>query len=143
MNYWLLKSEPDTWSWVNQLARGKEGEVWSGVRNYQAANFLKEMRKGDLAFFYHSGKNPNIVGIVSVIREHYTDPTDKSKKFVAITVIAKTRLTQELLKRPVTLKEIKAESSLKELLLVKQPRLSVMPIGALHWEKILKLSRHN
>ncbi len=141
MNYWLLKSEPDTWSWDNQLDRDKKGEIWEGVRNYQAANFMREMKKGDLAFFYHSGKNPSIVGIVSISREYFIDPSDELKKFVAVSVVAEKTLTEKLLIRPVTLKEIKAQPELNELLLVKQARLSVMPVSFIHWEKILRLSR--
>jgi predicted RNA-binding protein with PUA-like domain len=136
MNYWLLKSEPETWSWQQQVKRGAKGEMWNGVRNYQAAKFMKAMKKGDLGFFYHSGKEKAIVGIVEVSKEHYPDPTDDSQRFVAVTVRA-----QEPLKKPVTLQQIKAEESLSDLLLVRQGRLSVMPINTNAWKKILSMAK--
>jgi len=133
MNYWLLKSEPETWSWDDQVKA--KIEMWDGVRNYQARNNLIKMQKGDLCFFYHSVKERKIIGIVEVFKEHYIDPTDKAKKFVAIDVKTKIKL-----KRPVSLEEIKLDIKLNQLALVKQSRLSVMPIDRISWNKILKLS---
>ncbi|MGH1349214.1 MAG: EVE domain-containing protein [Methyloligellaceae bacterium] len=138
MKYWLLKSEPDTWSWQQQLARGAKGEMWDGVRNYQAAKFLREMKKGDLGFFYHSGKEKAIVGIVEVIKENYPDPTDEKNRFVAVTVKA-----LDSLNNPVTLVEIKKENKLEGMLLIKQGRLSVMPVSAAHWKIINKMAKKN
>ena len=136
MNYWLLKSEPETWSWQQQVKRGAKGETWDGVRNHQAANFMKAMKKGDLAFFYHSGKERAIVGIVEIIKEHYPDPTDAGERFVAVTVRAK-----DALPKPLSLKEIKAEPKLADLLLIKQSRLSVMPINKSAWKTMLAMAR--
>ena len=133
MNYWLLKSEPETWSWDDQVKA--KIEMWDGVRNYQARNNLIKMQKGDLCFFYHSVKERKIIGIVEVFKEHYIDPTDEAKKFVAIDVKTKIKL-----KRPVSLEEIKLDIKLNQLALVKQSRLSVMPIDRISWNKILKLS---
>lgn len=136
MNYWLLKSEPETWSWQNQVSKGKRGEQWDGVRNYQAAKFLKMMKKGDQAFFYHSGKEKAVVGIVEVIKEAYPDPTDETGKFVAVTVIA-----VEALRQSVSLTEIKQHPKLQEMRLVKQSRLSVMPVSNSEWSTILMLAK--
>ena len=129
MNYWLLKSEPTNWSWQDQIKAGKE--MWDGVRNYQARNYLKKMKKNDLCFFYHSVNEKQIVGIVSVVKEHYLDPTDKTKKFVVVDVKAKKSLL-----KPVTLLQIKKEKSLSHIALVKQSRLSVMPIDKKSWNLI-------
>ena len=131
-----MKSEPETWSWQQQQKRGAKGEMWDGVRNFQAAKFLKAMKKGDLAFFYHSGKEKAIVGIVEVIKESYPDPTDESGRFVAVTVKAKQSLPQA-----VTLKQVKDQKSLADLYLVRQGRLSVMPIGVKEWKTILALGK--
>ena len=132
MKYWLIKSEPNTWSWDDQI---KENiAMWDGVRNYQARNILMSMRVNDLCFFYHSVNERKIVGIVSVTKEHYTDPTDKTKKFVAVDV-----KTKKSLKNPVTLKQIKKEKRLSHLGLVRQSRLSVMPIDKISWDLICKL----
>jgi len=132
MKYWLLKSEPNTWSWDDQI---KENiAMWDGVRNYQARNNLMSMKVNDLCFFYHSVNEKKIVGIVSVTKEHYTDPTDKTKKFVAVDV-----KTKKTLKNPITLKQIKKEKKLSHLALVKQGRLSVMPIDKISWDLICKL----
>ena len=136
MNYWLVKSEPDVWSIDQQIKSGEKGSMWDGVRNYQAANNLRKMKKGDLCFFYHSNIGKEIVGIVRVIREAYPDPTDKSKKFVAVQVRFEKKLSQ-----PVTLENIKKTKELKDLSLIKQSRLSVMPIDTKHWKIILKMSR--
>ena len=136
MNYWLVKSEPDVWSIDQQIKSGEKGSMWDGVRNYQAANNLRKMKKGDLCFFYHSNIGKEIVGIVRVIREAYPDPTDKSKKFVAVQVRFEKKLSQ-----PVTLENIKKTKELKDLPLIKQSRLSVMPIDTKHWKIILNMSR--
>ena len=136
MNYWLLKSEPDVWSIDQQIKSGLKGSMWDGVRNYQAANNLRKMKKGDLCFFYHSNIGKEIVGIVKVIKEAYPDPTDKSKKFVAVQV-----RFEKKLKYPVTLENIKKTKELKDLPLIKQSRLSVMPIDTKHWKIILNMSK--
>ena len=135
MNYWLLKSEPDVWSIDNQRKIGDKGVLWDGVRNYQAANNLKKMRKGDLCFFYHSNIGKEIVGIVQVIKEAFIDPTDKKKYFVAIKVKYKKTFLM-----PISLKKIKKHPHLKGLSLVKQSRLSVMPIDTKSWKIINKIS---
>ena len=132
MKYWLLKSEPSTWSWNDQIE--EKITMWDGVRNYQARNNLMSMRVNDLCFFYHSVNEKKIVGIVSVLKEHYTDPTDKTKKFVAVNI-----KTKKSLKNPITLKQIKKERKLSHLALVKQSRLSVMPIDKISWDLICKL----
>ena len=133
MKYWLLKSEPVAWSWDNQVKEG--ASMWDGVRNYQARNNLKEMRKNDLCFFYHSVTERSVVGIVKVVKEHYPDPTDKTGRFVVVDVKAVKKL-----KNPVSLDQIKENKKLKNIALVKQSRLSVMPIEIKHWEEIIKLS---
>ena len=133
MKYWLLKSEPVAWSWDNQVKEG--ASMWDGVRNYQARNNLKEMRKNDLCFFYHSVTERSVVGIVKVVKEHYPDPTDKTGRFVVVDVKAIKKL-----KNPVSLDQIKENKKLKNIALVKQSRLSVMPIEIKHWEEIIKLS---
>ena len=132
---WLLKSEPDVWSIDNQIKIGARGADWDGVRNYQAANNLKKMKTGDLCFFYHSNIGKEIVGIVEVIKTAFIDPTDKMKKFVAVKVKFKSKL-----KWPVTLENIKKNKDLKDLSLIKQSRLSVMPIDTKSWKIILKMS---
>ena len=136
MNYWLLKSEPNVWSIDQQIKAGSKGAPWDGVRNYQAANNLKKMKKGDLCFFYHSNIGKEIVGIVEVIKESYLDKTDKSQRFVAVTVKFK-----EKLKRPVTLLEIKKNKELSQLSLIKQSRLSVMSIDSKSWKILLRMSK--
>ena len=138
MKYWLLKSEPDVWSIDNQKKAGEKGAIWDGVRNYQAANNLKKMQKGDLCFFYHSNIGKEIVGVVQGIKEAFKDPTDKKKKFVAVKVKHKKTIT-----KPVPLGFIKKHSHLKELSLVKQSRLSVMPIDTKSWKIINKISNIN
>ena len=138
MKYWLLKSEPDVWSISDQKKAGNKGTTWDGVRNYQAANNLKKMSKGDLCFFYHSNIGKEIVGIVKVIRTAFIDPTDKTKKFVAIQVRFK-----NILKKAVSLQNIKKNKDLKHLLLIKQSRLSVMPIDSKSWKIINKMSNIN
>ena len=136
MNYWLLKSEPDVWSLDQQIKCGRKGSMWDGVRNYQAANNLRKMKNGDLCFFYHSNIGKEIVGIVRVIKKAYLDPTDKTKKFVAI----KVRFEKKL-ELPVSLKSIKKTKELKDLPLIKQSRLSVMPIETKYWKIILKMGK--
>ena len=136
MNYWLLKSEPNVWSIDQQKRVGSKGAAWDGVRNYQAANNLKRMKMNDQCFFYHSNIGKEIVGIVSVIKEAYPDPTDKTKKFVAIQV-----KFEKKLKHPVSLKNIKKTKELKDLPLINQSRLSVMPISTKHWKIILNMSK--
>jgi predicted RNA-binding protein with PUA-like domain len=133
MKYWLLKSEPDAWSWDNQVKEG--ASMWDGVRNYQARNNLKEMKKNDLCFFYHSVTERSIVGIVKVVKEYYLDPTDKTGRFVVVDVKATKKL-----KNPVSLDQIKENSKLKDIALVKQSRLSVMPLKKTEWEIIIKMS---
>ena len=135
MKYWLLKSEPDVWSIDQQKKTGIKGAPWDGVRNYQAAKNLKSMKKGDLCFFYHSNIGKEIVGIVEVIKEAYLDKTDKSSRFVAVTVKFKGKLP-----KPVTLENIKKNKELSHLGLIKQSRLSVMPIDSKSWKIILKMS---
>ncbi len=135
MKYWLLKSEPNVWSIDDQIKAGPKGADWDGVRNYQAANNLKKMKKGDLCFFYHSNIGKEIVGIVEVIKTAFIDPTDKMKKFVAVKVKFKNKL-----KSPVTLENIKKNKDLKDLPLIKQSRLSVMFIDTKSWKIILKMS---
>ncbi len=135
MNYWLLKSEPNVWSIEQQLKVGAKGADWDGVRNYQAANNLKKMKKGDLCFFYHSNIGKEIVGIVEVIKTAFIDPTDKEKRFVAVKVKYKSKL-----KTPVSLENIKKNKDLKDIALIKQSRLSVMPIDTKCWKIILKMS---
>ena len=136
MNHWLLKSEPDVWSIDNQIKSGSKGSVWDGVRNYQAANNLRKMKKGDMCFFYHSNIGKEIVGIVKVIKEAFTDPTDITKKFVAVQVRFEKKLDH-----PVSLKDIKKTKELEDLPLIKQSRLSVMPIDTKYWKIILKMSK--
>ena len=133
MRYWLLKSEPNTWSWDNQVKEG--ASMWDGVRNYQARNNLKKMKKGDLCFFYHSVTEKSIIGIVKVVKESYPDPTDKLNKFVVVDVIAKKKI-----EKPVTLDQIKSQKKLIDIALLKQSRLSVMPIKKFEWDHIIKLS---
>ena len=135
-SYFLIKSEPDVWSIDQQIKSGQKGSMWDGVRNYQAANNLRKMKKGDLCFFYHSNIGKEIVGIVKVVKEAYPDPTDKSKKFVAIQVRFEKKLDQ-----PVTLENIKKIKKLKDLPLIKQSRLSVMPIDIKHWKIILNMGK--
>jgi predicted RNA-binding protein with PUA-like domain len=132
-NYWLLKSEPDTYSWQQMQTDGIS--PWDGVRNYQARNNMNAMKIGDLCFFYHSNKDREIVGIVEVVREAYPDHTDPSGKFTMVDVKFCRSLAQ-----PVSLAAIKANQKLQEIALIKQSRLSVMPISPTHWEEILRMS---
>ena len=134
MAYWLLKTEPETWSWDQQVKKGAKGEAWTGVRNHIARRNLKDMKKGDRAFFYHTGDAKEIVGIVEVIREHYTDPSDSTKVFVAVDVKA-----VEPVPKPVSLATVKATPQLKEMALVKYSRLSVQPVTAQEWKLVCKM----
>ena len=129
MKYWLMKSEPDVWSIEQQKKAGSKGATWDGVRNYHAAKNLKSMKKGDRCFFYHSNIGKEIVGIVEVIKEYYLDKTDRSGRFVAVTV----KFLKKL-KKPITLEEIKKNKELSHLSLIKQSRLSVMPIDSKSWK---------
>jgi predicted RNA-binding protein with PUA-like domain len=134
MAYWLLKTEAETFGWKDQVSRSKKGEPWTGVRNFQARSNLKEMKKGDSAFFYHTGDEKQIVGIVKVIKEHYPDPTADGGPWVVVDVEA-----VEPLKKFVTLAEIKAEPKLKDMILVKYSRLSVQPVKESEWNQIMKM----
>tara|TARA_B100002052_G_C15864923_1_gene591861 strand:- start:664 stop:1071 length:408 start_codon:yes stop_codon:yes gene_type:complete len=133
MRYWLLKSEPNAWSWENQVKEG--ASMWDGVRNFQARNNLKKMQKGDLCFFYHSVTEKSIIGIVKVVKESYQDPTDDTNKFVVVDVKAVKKL-----KKSVSLEKIKNNKKLNNIALIKQSRLSVMPLKKNEWDTILKLS---
>ena len=138
MKYWLLKSEPNIWSIEQQKKVGAKGTTWDGVRNYQAANNLKKMKKGDLCFFYHSNIGKEIVGIIKIIKTAFIDPTDKKKKFVAVQVRFK-----KMLKKAVSLENIKKKKDLKHLSLIKQSRLSIMPIDSKSWKILNKMSNIN
>ncbi len=134
--YWLLKSEPSTWSWNDQLK--SKVDMWDGVRNYQARNNLMKMKKGDYCFFYHSVSEKSIIGIVEVVKEYYPDPTDVKEKFVAVDVKA-----LKTLQYPVSLDQIKKNKHLKNLPLIKQGRLSVMPIKLSEYKEIIRISKKN
>ena len=134
MRYWLLKSEPDVWSLNQQEKVGDKGAMWDGVRNYQARNNLKKMKVGDLCFFYHSNIGKEIVGIVEVIEDAFLDPSDKKKIFLAVKVKFKKKL-----ENPIKLEDIKKNSALKEIPLLKQSRLSVMPIDSKSWKILNKM----
>ena len=134
MNYWLIKSEPDAWSWDDQTKEGPS--MWDGVRNYQARNNLMKMKLGDLCFFYHSVKEKSIVGIVKVVKEFYPDPTDKTGKFVVVDIKSISKL-----KNPVSLMSIKEKKQLNNIALIKQSRLSVMPLTENEWNIIIKMSK--
>ncbi len=136
MNYWLLKSEPNVWSIDQQKKTGIKGAPWDGVRNYQAAKNLRNMRKGDLCFFYHSNIGKEIVGIVEVIKEFYSDKTDQSGRFVAVTVKFVKKLN-----KPISLEEIKKNKQLSHLSLIKQSRLSVMSIDSKSWKILNKMGK--
>jgi predicted RNA-binding protein with PUA-like domain len=135
MAYWLFKSERETWSWEQQHKKGAKGEPWSGVRNHQAANNMKAMAKGDLGFFYHSGDEKRIVGIVGVIGLYRPDPTDETGKFGLVDVKAVRPLP-----KPVSLAEIKATAALKDMVLVKNSRLSVQPVTDAEWRLVCKMA---
>jgi len=136
MNYWLIKTEPGTWSWDDQVKAPKKTTTWDGVRNYQANNNMKAMKKGDKAFFYHSVNEKRIVGVVKIVKEHGPDPSDKTGKgFGMVSVQA-----VEPVKTPVTLADIKAEPKLAEMVLVKNSRLSVQPVTAAQWKQVCKMA---
>jgi predicted RNA-binding protein with PUA-like domain len=135
MAYWLVKSEADTWSWDQQVKAGAKGEPWTGVRNFQARNHLKAMKKGDRAFFYHSGDDKEIVGVAEVIKEAYPDATAKDGDWVCVDLKAVAAL-----KKPVTLAAIKADKKLAEMVLVKNSRLSVQPVTDAEWKHITALA---
>ena len=138
MKYWLMKSEPNVWSITDQKKAGFKGTAWDGVRNYQAANNLKKMSKGDLCFFYHSNIGKEIVGIVEVIKTAFIDPTDREKKFVAVQI----RFVKAF-DKPISFENIKKNPNLKNLPLIRQSRLSVMPIDTKSWKIILKMGSIN
>lgn len=135
MAYWLFKSEPNTWSWQDQLARGEAGEHWNGVRNFLANKNMREMRIGDRGFFYHSVNEKCIVGTVKVIREHYPDHTDETGRFGMVDIQA-----LETAPKPVTLAEIKAEPRLEQMVLVNNSRLSVQPVTAQEWKLVCRMA---
>lgn len=134
MNYWLVKSEPDTWSWDQQVGKGEAGEAWNGVRNHAAKLNMMRMKIGDRAFFYHSNEGREIVGIVEIIREHYPDPTDPTGKFVCVDLKA-----VKPFPKPVTLAELKADPRFAEMALIKLSRLSVQPVTATEWKIVCKM----
>lgn len=134
MNYWLVKSEPSTWSWDQQVAKGNKGEAWTGVRNHSAKLNMMKMKKGDLAFFYHSNEGKEIVGIAEIVREHYPDPTDASGKFVCVDIAAR-----KPLKTPVTLVAVKAEAKLADMELLRLSRLSVQAVTPQQWAIVCKM----
>ena len=134
MAYWLFKSEPNSWSWDDQTARGPKGEHWDGVRNYQANNNMKAMRQGDLGFFYHSVKEKQIVGLVKIIKEHYPDDSDAKGRFGMVDIMA-----LDTLPMPVTLEQIKTDPELAEIALLKQSRLSVSPVREAEWTHICQM----
>ena len=136
MNFWLLKTEPEDWSWQQQVESGSKGIEWNGVRNFQAAKNLRSMKIGDKCFFYHTGKVKSIIGIVQILKEAFPDRTDKNKKFVSVIVKALYPL-----KREVSLQEIKKDKDFRDFALVKQSRLSVMKVDLKYWKKICKMSK--
>ncbi len=136
MHYWLLKSEPDVWSISQQRKAGKKGVAWDGVRNYQARNNLKKMKVGDLCFFYHSNIGKEIVGVIKVIKKAFIDKTDKKKRFVAVQV----RFVKEF-NIPISLEKIKKTKVISHLPLIKQSRLSVMPIDYKSWKIISNMGK--
>jgi len=136
MQYWLLKTEPEEWSWQQQVKAGIKGAEWNGVRNFQAAKNLKNMKIGDKCFFYHTGKTKSIIGIVEVIKKAFWDKSDKTKKFVSVVVKALYSLKIE-----VSLQEIKKNKVFRDFSLVKQSRLSVMKVNLKYWKKICKMGK--
>jgi len=134
MAYWLFKSEPSTWSWDDQVAKGDQGEEWDGVRNYQARNFMREMKVGDLGFFYHSQKEKAVVGIVEILRASHPDSTTDDDRWECVDINAVRGFNV-----PVTLEQIKAEESLSEMILVRNSRLSVQPVTDAEWRMICTL----
>lgn len=133
--YWLFKSEPNTWSWEDQVRAGARGDEWDGVRNYQARNYMQSMRKGDLGFFYHSVNEKRVVGVVEVVKEAHPDSTDSTGKWFCVDVAAVKAVPE-----PVTLDQIKAEPGLDEMVLVKNSRLSVQPVTEAEWSKVCRMA---
>ena len=136
MQYWLIKTEPEEWSWKQQVKSANEGAEWSGVRNFQASKNLRNMKIGDKCFFYHTGKTKSIMGIVEVEKEAFLDKSDKTRKFVSVAVKALYPLKKE-----VSLKEIKKNKDFRDFALVKQSRLSVMKVNLKYWKKICKMGK--
>ena len=136
MAYWLFKSEPNTWSWDDQVAKGAEGEEWDGVRNYQARNFMRQMKKGDLGFFYHSMKEKSVVGIVEVIAEIHPDSTTEDPRWECVDIMARNPFVE-----PVSLDQIKADPRLTDMVLVKNSRLSVQPVTDAEWQIICDMGK--
>jgi len=136
MKHWLLKTEPESWSWNQQVKSGNKGAEWNGVRNFQAAKNLKKMKVGDKCFFYHTGKIKSVIGMVVVTKKAFLDRSDKTKKFVSVIVKALYPL-----KREVSLREIKKNKVFRDFLLVKQSRLSVVPVDLKYWKKICKMGK--
>ncbi|MDA0362210.1 MAG: EVE domain-containing protein [Proteobacteria bacterium] len=137
MNYWLFKSEPPMWSWSNQVKKGDLGEEWDGVRNYQARNFMRSMKLGDLGFFYHSQKEKKIVGVVEIIAESHTDSTSTDESWECVNIKALRDMPM-----PVTLTQIKSDHRLQKMVLVKNSRLSVQPVTSMEWETICSLGNY-
>lgn len=136
MAYWLFKSEPSTWSWDNQVAKGDAGEEWDGVRNYQARNFMREMKIGDRGFFYHSQKEKSVVGIVEVCAESHPDSTTDDERWDCVDIKAVRAFSE-----PVTLDQIKADERLGDMVLVKNSRLSVQPVTEAEWQVVCALGK--
>ena len=136
MAYWLFKSEPSTWSWDNQVAKGDAGEEWDGVRNYQARNFMRDMKLGDRGFFYHSQKEKSVVGIVEVCAESHPDSTTDDDRWECVDIKAVRGMT-----RPVTLDQIKSDPALADMVLVKNSRLSVQPVSDAEWRRICEMGK--
>ena len=134
MAHWLFKSEPDVFSWDDLVKRGAKGEPWTGIRNHTAKLNMMKMKKGDLAFFYHSNEGKEVVGTVEIVREHYPDPTDESGKFVCVDIAAK-----KPLKKPVTLVAVKAETKLADMELLRLSRLSVQAVTPQQWQIVCKM----
>ncbi len=134
MKFWLFKSEPSSWSWQDQLVKGNKGEGWDGVRNYQASNNMKIMKVKDKGFFYHSVSEKRIVGVVEVIKEYHPDPTDLTLRFGMVSIKALFAIN-----KPITLHDIKSEPKLSDFALVKQSRLSVVPVSDSHWKILCKM----
>lgn len=136
MRYWLFKSEPSTWSWQDQVAKGDAGEEWSGVKNYQARNFMRDMKAGDLGFFYHSQTDRKIVGVVEIVAEAHPDSTTDDERWECVDIKARDPLT-----RPVSLENIKSNPKLANMVLVRNSRLSVQPVTGSEWQEIMEMSR--
>ncbi|MCF6444649.1 EVE domain-containing protein [Nereida sp. MMG025] len=137
MRYWLFKSEPSEWSWADQVAKGEDGEEWDGVRNYQARNFMREMKLGDLGFFYHSQKDKEIVGVVRICAEAHPDSTTDDERWDCVDIEAVAPMPKS-----VTLADIKAHEGLQDMPLVKSPRLSVQPVTKEQWDTICEMGRY-